>query len=130
MRIIIAVLFLSTSLQAEEVSIRQLENNIQLSRATMLESESLIKSSELAILQIEMQTPLQEGDGVTAMTDSELKKKIKRQKLILEEYNKIQQEQEVIRVESSLIQIEQEKIIRHFLARSDLLDIRRKAQLD
>lgn len=96
----------------------------------MLQSESIIKSSELAILQIEMQNPLQESDGVTALTDSELLKKIKRQKLILKEYNKIQLEQEIIRVESSLIQIEQEKIIQHFLARSNLLDIRRKAQRD
>ncbi|MDC9725169.1 MAG: hypothetical protein PSN44_04530 [Gammaproteobacteria bacterium] len=77
-----------------------------------------------------MQNPLQESDGVTALTDSELLKKIKRQKLILKEYNKIQLEQEIIRVESSLIQIEQEKIIQHFLARSNLLDIRRKAQRD
>ena len=130
MRIIIVILFLSTSLQAEEVSIQQLENNIQLAMATMLKSESIIKSSELVILQIEKQNPLLESDGVTALTDSELEENIQRQKLILDEYNKIQVEQEIIRVESSRVQMEQEKIIQHFLARSNLLDTRRKAQLD
>jgi len=130
MRIIIIILFLSTSLQAEEVSIQQLENNIQLAMATMLKSESIIKSSELVIVQIEKQNPLLESDGVTPLTDSQLQENIQRQKLILEQYNKIQQEQEIIRVESSQVQIEQEKIIQHFLARSNLLDIRRKAQLD
>jgi len=130
MRIIIVILFLSTSLQAEEVSIQQLENNIQLAMATMLKSESIIKSSELVIVQIEKQNPLLESDGVTPLTDSQLQENIQRQKLILEQYNKIQQEQEIIRVESSQVQIEQEKIIQHFLARSNLLDIRRKAQLD
>ncbi len=130
MKIIIVLLLLSVSLQAEEISIRQLENNIQFSVTAMLQSESLIKSSEAAILHIEKQSPLLKNDGMTPLTESDLQQNIKRQKLILEEYNKIQLQQEIIRVESSHVQIKQEKMIQHLVARSNLLDIRRKAHLN
>ena len=130
MKIIIVLLFFCMSLQAEEVSIRQLENNIQFSVAAMLQSESLIKSSEAEILHIEKKSPLLESDGMIPLTESDLQQNIKRQKLILEEYNKIQLQQEIIRVESSQVQIEQERMIQYFVARSNLLDIRRKAHLN
>jgi len=126
----IALLFLSISVQAEEIPTQQSEQNIEQSNVLILRSEGFIKSSEALIAQIEKQNSFLSKNGVRSLTIDEREQNIKHQKLILEEYNKIQVEQEIIRVESSKIQTEQEKIIQHFIIVSTGLDKKISAILD